>query len=135
MHDASSARSVAEHVLNLVRRFRRLGLANFAPTLHLFERVLPRPRGAGGPLTPVEHANEFIIAATPSVNHEWAAALVFQGAIESGRATVWDIDDAYRTSGCRVGGHGIYHDHAFCARLPAAEAPAPAPGERNASPP
>ena len=30
-----------------------------------------------------------------------------------------------RTSGCRVGGHGIYHDHAFCARLPVAEAPAP----------
>ena len=60
------------------------------------------------------------------VHNEWAAALVFQGAIESGRATVWDIDDAYRTSGCRVGGHGIYHDHAFCARLPAAEAPVPA---------
>ena len=59
------------------------------------------------------------------VHNEWAAALVFQGAIESGQATVWDIDDAYRTSGCRVGGHGIYHDHAFCARLPAAEAPAP----------
>jgi hypothetical protein len=59
------------------------------------------------------------------VHNEWAAALVFQGAIESGRATVWDIDDAYRTSGCRVGGHGIYHDHAFCARLPAAE-PVPA---------
>ena len=58
------------------------------------------------------------------VHNEWAAALVFQSAIESGRATVWEIDDAYRTSGCRVGGHGIYHDHAFCARLPAAEAPA-----------
>ena len=55
--------------------------------LHLFERVLPRPRGAGGPLTPVEHANEFIIATTPSVNQAY---------------------------------------HAFCARLPAAEAPAPA---------
>ena len=37
----------------------------------------------------------------------------------------WDIDDAYRTSGCRVGGHGIYHDHAFCARLPVSM-PAPA---------
>ena len=60
------------------------------------------------------------------MHNEWAAALVFQGAIESGQAMVWDIDDAYRTSGCRVGGHGIYHDHAFCARLPAAEAPAPA---------
>ena len=59
------------------------------------------------------------------VHNEWAAALVFRGAIESGRAKVWEINDAYRTSGCRVGGHGIYHDHAFCARLPAAEAPAP----------
>ena len=59
------------------------------------------------------------------VHNEWAAALVFQVAIESGRATVWEIEDAYRTSGCRVGGHGIYHDHAFCARLPAEEAPAP----------
>ena len=45
--------------------------------------------------------------------------------IDDGTATVWEINDAYRTSGCRVGGHGIYHDHAFCARLPAAEAPAP----------
>ena len=60
------------------------------------------------------------------VHNEWAAALVFQGAMDSGRATVWEIEDTYRTSGCRVGGHGIYHDHAFCARLPAAEAPAPA---------
>ena len=41
--------------------------------LHLFERVLPRPRGAGGPLTPVEHANEFIIATTPSVNQAYHA--------------------------------------------------------------
>ena len=60
------------------------------------------------------------------VHNEWAAALVFRQAVDDGTATVWDIEDAYRTSGCRVGGHGIYHDHAFCARLPAAEAPAPA---------
>ena len=60
------------------------------------------------------------------MHNEWAAALVFRQAVDDGTATVWDIDDAYRTSGCRVGGHGIYHDHAFCARLPAAEAPAPA---------
>ena len=59
------------------------------------------------------------------VHNEWAAALVFRQAVDDGTATVWDIEDAYRTSGCRVGGHGIYHDHAFCARLPAAEAPAP----------
>ena len=38
---------------------------------------------------------------------------------------LWDIDDAYRTSGCRVGGHGIYHDHAFCARLPVSMPAAP----------
>ena len=60
------------------------------------------------------------------VHNEWAAALVFRQAVDDGTAAVWDIEDAYRTSGCRVGGHGIYHDHAFCARLPAAEAPAPA---------
>ena len=51
---------------------------------------------------------------------------MFRQAVDDGTATVWDIEDAYRTSGCRVGGHGIYHDHAFCARLPAAEAPVPA---------
>ena len=59
------------------------------------------------------------------VHNEWAAALVFRQAVDDGTAKVWEIDDAYRTSGCRVGGHGIYHDHAFCARLPTAEAPAP----------
>ena len=42
-----------------------------------------------------------------------------------GTAAVWDINDAYRTSGCRVGGHGIYHDHAFCARLPVSMPAAP----------
>ena len=59
------------------------------------------------------------------MHNEWAAALVFRQAVDDGTATVWEIEDAYRTSGCRVGGHGIYHDHAFCARLPAAEAPTP----------
>ena len=39
-----------------------------AVPLHFFERHLPRPRGAGGPPFPVEQANEFIIATTPSVN-------------------------------------------------------------------
>ncbi len=67
------------------------------------------------------------------VHNEWAAALVFQGAIESGQATVWDIDDAYRTSGCRVGGHGIYHDHTFCAWLPVSM-PAPAVAEAPSYP-
>ena len=39
-----------------------------AVPLHFFERHLPRPRGAGRPPFPVEQANEFIIATTPSVN-------------------------------------------------------------------
>ena len=59
------------------------------------------------------------------VHNEWAAALVFRQAVDDGTATVWDIDDAYRTSGCRVGGHGIFHDHAFCARLPVSMPAAP----------
>ena len=69
---------------------------------------------------------------TPKPRDDWASTRLTKEPragrrpLESGRAKVWDINDAYRTSGCRVGGHGIYHDHAFCARLPAAEAPAPA---------
>ena len=38
---------------------------------------------------------------------------------DSGRATVWNVERAYRTGrgrGCRVGGRGIYHDHALCRR-------------------
>ena len=67
------------------------------------------------------------------VHNEWAAALVFRQAVDDGTATVWDIDDAYRTSGCRVGGHGIYHDHAFCAWLPVSM-PAPAVAEAPSYP-
>ena len=40
-------------------------------------------------------------------------------AVEGGRATVWNVERAYRTGrgrGCRVGGRGIYHDHALCRR-------------------
>ena len=59
------------------------------------------------------------------MHNEWAAALVFRQAVDDGTATVWEISDAYRTSGCRVGGHGIYHDHAFCARLPVSMPAAP----------
>ena len=60
------------------------------------------------------------------VHNEWAAALVFQRVVDDGTATVWDIEEAYRTQGCRVGGRGIYHDHAYCAGLPAEAPPAAA---------
>ena len=56
---------------------------------------------------------------------------MFRQAVDDGTATVWEIEDAYRTSGCRVGGHGIYHDHAFCARLPVSM-PAPGPAVAEA---
>ena len=44
---------------------------------------------------------------------------VFRSVIEGGTATVWNVERAYRTGrgrGCRVGGRGIYHDHALCRR-------------------
>ena len=50
---------------------------------------------------------------------ELSAYNVFRGAIEGGTATVWNVERAYRTGrgrGCRVGGRGIYHDHALCRR-------------------
>ena len=42
-----------------------------------------------------------------------------RAAIAGGRATVWNVERAYRTGrgrGCRVGGRGVYHDHALCRR-------------------
>ena len=68
---------------------------------------------------------------TPKPRDDWASTRLTKEPragrrpLESGRAKVWDINDAYRTSGCRVGGHGIYHDHAFCARLPVSMPAAP----------
>ena len=53
------------------------------------------------------------------VNNELSAYNVFRSAIEGGRATVWNVERAFRTGrgrGCRVGGRGIYHDHALCRR-------------------
>ena len=53
------------------------------------------------------------------VNNELSAFHIFRGAIEGGGATVWNVDRAFRTvrgRGCRVGGRGIYHDHALCRR-------------------
>jgi hypothetical protein len=50
---------------------------------------------------------------------ELSAYNVFRAAIDGGRATVWNVERAYRTGrgrGCRVGGRGIYHDHALCRR-------------------
>jgi len=50
---------------------------------------------------------------------ELSAYNVFRGAIEGGTTTVWNVERAYRTGrgrGCRVGGRGIYHDHALCRR-------------------
>jgi hypothetical protein len=44
---------------------------------------------------------------------------VFRGAIEGGTTTVWNVERAYRTGrgrGCRVGGRGVFHDHALCRR-------------------
>ena len=53
------------------------------------------------------------------VHNEWAAALVFRDAIDRGRATVWDIAEAYRSPACRVGGMGVVHDHAYCGEIAA----------------
>jgi hypothetical protein len=53
------------------------------------------------------------------VNNELSAFHVFRSVIEGGTATVWNVERAYRTGrgrGCRVGGRGIYHDHALCRR-------------------
>ena len=53
------------------------------------------------------------------VNNELSAYNVFRSVIEGGTATVWNVERAYRTGrgrGCRVGGRGIYHDHALCRR-------------------
>ena len=50
---------------------------------------------------------------------ELSAFNVFRAAIDGGRATIWNVERAYRTGrgrGCRVGGRGIYHDHALCRR-------------------
>jgi len=50
---------------------------------------------------------------------ELSAYNVFRAAIAGGRATVWNVERAYRTGrgrGCRVGGRGVYHDHALCRR-------------------
>ena len=50
---------------------------------------------------------------------EFSAYSVFRGAIEGGTATVWNVERAYRTGrgrGCRVGGRGVFHDHALCRR-------------------
>ena len=41
--------------------------------------------------------------------------------VEGGTATVWNVARAYwagRGRGCRVGGRGVYHDHALCRRPP-----------------
>ena len=53
------------------------------------------------------------------VHNEWAAALVFRAAIDRGRATVWDVEEAYRSPACRVGGRGVFHDHAYCGEIAA----------------
>ena len=53
------------------------------------------------------------------VHNEWAAALVFRDAIDRGRATVWDVEEAYRSPACRVGGRGVFHDHAYCGEIAA----------------
>ena len=53
------------------------------------------------------------------VHNEWAAALVFRAAIDRGRATVWDVAEAYRSPACRVGGMGVFHDHAYCGEIAA----------------
>ena len=48
-----------------------------------------------------------------------AAAAEIARVIEGGTATVWNVERAYRAGrgrGCRVGGRGIYHDHALCRR-------------------
>ena len=63
------------------------------------------------------------------VHNEWAAALVFRAAIDRGRATVWDVGEAYRSPACRVGGMGVFHDHAYCGEI---AAPAPVPVRREA---
>ena len=63
------------------------------------------------------------------VHNEWAAALVFRDAIDRGRATVWDVEEAYRSPACRVGGRGVFHDHAYCGEI---AAPAPVPVRREA---
>ena len=63
------------------------------------------------------------------VHNEWAAALVFRDAIDRGRATVWDVAEAYRSPACRVGGRGVFHDHAYCGEV---AAPAPVPVRREA---
>ena len=47
------------------------------------------------------------------------AVSVVRSVIEGGTATVWNVERAYRTGrgrGCRVGGRGVYHDHALCRR-------------------
>ncbi len=61
------------------------------------------------------------------VNNELSAYNVFRSVIEGGTATVWNVERAYRTGrgrGCRVGGRGIYHDHALCRRARVAAATA-----------
>ena len=63
------------------------------------------------------------------VHNEWAAALVFRAAIDRGRATVWDVEEAYRSPACRVGGRGVFHDHAYCGEI---AAPSPVPVQREA---
>ena len=63
------------------------------------------------------------------VHNEWAAALVFRDAVEGGRATVWDVEEAYRSPACRVGGRGVFHDHAYCGEI---AAPPPVPVQREA---
>ena len=65
------------------------------------------------------------------VHNEWAAALVFRAAIKRGRATVWDVEEAYRSPACRVGGRGVFHDHAYCGEI-AAPAPRFVPVRREA---
>ena len=44
---------------------------------------------------------------------------VFRDAIDRGRATVWDVEEAYRSPACRVGGRGVFHDHAYCGEIAA----------------
>ena len=63
------------------------------------------------------------------VHNEWAAALVFRDAIDRGRATVWDVEEAYRSPACRVGGRGVFHDHAYCGEI---AAPSAVPVRREA---
>ena len=66
------------------------------------------------------------------VHNEWAAALVFRAAIDRGRATVWDVEAAHRSPACRVGGRGVFHDHAYCGEI-AASAPVPVRREAQAA--